>query len=122
VNRLGYKDKKIITDKDNRPIPQYFNQGTNQYEAIEGRYGANSFIEKGRIVKDSWSGSSTSTKTFNSSRYGFGIVNDGTADLTITINGIVFKVKPGETFEDLFEPFLSVTITGNSAYRAVARD
>jgi hypothetical protein len=119
---MPYNDKSLITDKDRKPVPQYFNPKTNQYEVIEGRDGANAFIEKGRVVKEVWSGNSTITKTFSQKMFGFGIVNDGTGDLTVTIGNISFIVKPGETFDDLFEGFTQVTISGNSAYRAVVRE
>ena len=119
---MAYNDKSIITDVDRRPVPQYFNPGTNQYEVIQGRYGANSFIERGRIVKDAFSGSSDTTKNYQSNMYGFAIVNDGNNELTVTIGSIVLTVKPSEGFDDLFDPFTSVKVAGSSAFRAVVRE
>jgi hypothetical protein len=119
---MAYNTKPIITDVDRKPVPQYYNPKTDSYEVIQGRDGANSFIEKGRIVKDAWSGSTDITKNYASPMFGFGIVNDGTGDLTVTIGSISFTVKPGETFDDLFEGFTQIQITGNSAYRAVVRE
>jgi hypothetical protein len=119
---MSYKDADLITDKRKNPVPQYFNPVTNKYEPIFGRNGANLFIQLGKTIKQVWSGSTSVTKTFTSKMYGFAIVNDGTGDLIITINSITFTVKPGETFEDLFEGFSSVQISGNSAYRAVVRE
>lgn len=115
---MGYQDKAIITDKDRRPVPQYFNPNTNQYEVIKGRDGANSFIQQGTVAQEAWEGSANITKTFTSNRHGFSIINDGTADLTFTINGNTRRVKPGEGYNALFPAFTSVTIAATSAYRA----
>lgn len=104
------------------PAPQYFNEKENKYEVITGRHGANAFIEKGRIVKDAFNGSSNITKTYNTNMYGFGIVNDGAADLTFSINGFTILVKPHETFDDLFEPFQLVTVNATDTFRAVVRE
>lgn len=114
---MAYNDKPIITDANRRPIPQYFNEQTNQYEPIKGRNGANSFIQLGTIAMESWTESNPIT-TFPSERYGFSIMNDGTTDLSFTINGNTRVVKPGEGYSSLFEPFTSVTISGSTVYRA----
>jgi hypothetical protein len=119
---MPYDDKAIITDKDRKPVPQYFNTETNQYEVITGRDGANSFIEKGRVVVDSWSGTSSINKVLSAPCYGFALVNDGTGDLTISISGLNFTVKPGESYDGLFKSFLTVNIEGTSAYRAEVRE
>lgn len=115
---MPYNDQKIIRDVDRWPIPQYFNKQTNMYEVIEGRDGANSFIQLGTVAQESWEGSVNITKTFPANRYGFSIMNDGTADLAFTINGNTRTVKPGEGYNALFPAFTSVTITATSAYRA----
>jgi hypothetical protein len=73
-------------------------------------------------IKDSWSGSSNITKTFTSSMYGFDITNDGSSDLTFTINGLTITVKSGEVFSDVFEAFTSVTITTTVSYRATVKE
>lgn len=119
---MAYNEKNIITDAGKRPVPQYFNPITNQYEVIEGRYGANAFIERGRTVKDTFSGETSVTKNYQAKMYGFAIVNDGSADLTVTIGAHSFVVKPGEGFDDLFDPFTSVQVSGDSAFRAVVRE
>lgn len=118
---MAAEDKPLLLAQ-NRPAPQYFNKRLNQYEAIEGRNGANSFIEKGRIVKDVINGTSNVTKGYASPMFGFGIVNDGLADLTFTINGLTVTVKPGESFDDLFEPFTGVVISASGAFRSVVRE
>lgn len=110
-------DKPLVRAQ-NTPAPQYFNKQANQYEVIEGRNGANSFIQLGTIAMESWEGSENIIKSFSSDRFGFSIVNDGLSDVSFTINGNTRKVKPGEPYSALFEPFTSVSITGNSAYRA----
>lgn len=115
---MPFDDQKIIRDADRWPIPQYFNKALNQYEVIEGRDGANSFIQLGTVAQEAWEGSASLTKSFASDRYGFAVLNDGTADLTFTINGQTRRVKPGEGYSALFEPFTVVTIEATSAYRA----
>ena len=66
---------------------------------------------------ESWTEANPIT-TFPTERYGFSIMNDGTADLSFTINGYTRTVKPGEGYNALFEPFTSVSIAATSAYRA----
>ena len=117
-----YNANSLLTDRNGKPVPQYFNPKTNQFEPIEGGYGANSFIERGRIIKDAFKGSSTVTKSYPTKMYGFAIVNDGESDLTVSINAFNIVVKPSEAFDDLFDPFTSVTVTGNTAFRAVVRE
>ena len=119
---MAYNAKSLVTDRNNKPVPQYYNPTTDQYEVIVGSHGANSFIERGRIIKDAFNGSSTVTKNYQTKMYGFAIVNDGESDLTISINSFNIVVKSGESFDDLFDPFTTVTISGNSAYRAVVRE
>ena len=100
------------------PVPQYYNEEKGVFEVIEGRNGANSFIQQGTIAMESWEGSASEVKTFESDRYGFSIVNDGETDVLFTINGNARTVKPYESYSALFEPFTSVDITTTSAYRA----
>lgn len=104
------------------PLPQYFNEKNNRFEATTGRDGAASFIEKGRVVKDAFSGSDNVTKSYGTKMFGFAIVNDGIADLSFAIGSLTVVVKPGETFEDLFDAFTTVRVTATSAYRAVVRE
>lgn len=119
---MAYNAKSLVTDRNNKPVPQYYNPRNDEYEVITGNHGANSFIERGRIVKDAFNGSTTTTKTYLTNMYGFAIVNDGDSDLTVSINSFDIVVKSGESFEDLFDPFTTVTITGTSAFRAVVRE
>lgn len=103
-------------------VPQYFNRKENRYEVITGRNGANAFIEKGRIIKDAFSGSEDVTKSYNTPMFGFGIVNDGEEELSFTINEFTIVVAPFETFDDLFEPFKTVTVNAADRFRAVVRE
>lgn len=119
---MAYNAKSLVTDRNNKPVPQYYNPRTDQYEPVEGNHGATSFIERGRIIKDAFNGSSTTTKNYLTKMYGFAIVNDGESDLTVSINSFNIVVKSGESFEDLFDPFTSLTISGNSAFRVVVRE
>jgi len=43
--------------------------------------------------------------------------DDGTNNLTITVNGLAMIVKPGETIDEDFEDFNSVIISANGNYR-----
>lgn len=119
---MSYNANSLVTDRNGKPVPQYYNPKDNRYEVITGNHGANSFIERGRIIKDAFNGSSTTIKNYPTSMYGFAIVNDGDSDLTVSINSFNIVVKSGEAFDDLFDPFTSLTVSGNSAFRAVVRE
>lgn len=114
-------DKEVVRAK-NIPAPQYYNEETSQFEVLTGRNGANSFIEKGRVVHDVFNGESSITKTYAKPMSGFGIVNDGVADLTFLINGFSVLVKQNESWDDLFTPFTEVTINATDSFRAVVRE
>lgn len=118
---MSATDRPLVRAQ-NTPAPQYFNWKANQYEVVIGRDGAISFIEKGRIVKDAFSGEKSIIKPYNSPMFGFAITNDGVLDLEFTINALTIVVKPGESFDDLFEPFTSVSINANDEFRAVVRE
>lgn len=115
---MAYNSQILITDRDKKPAPQYYNPETDRYEVIQGYDGANAFIQKGTVAEEAWEGNSDITKDFPTNRYGFSIVNDGDADLTFTINGQTRRVKPGESYHSLFKAFQSVTINATSFYRA----
>lgn len=110
-----------LVKANNVPAPQYYNPSTDSYEYIEGRNGANSFIQLGTTAMEAWEGTSNETRTFNSNRHGFSIVNDGANELTFTINGSTRRLLTGEAYDALFEPFTSVTVTATTAYRAEVR-
>ena len=103
------------------PAPQYYNEVLDQYEPITGKYGANSFIERGRIVKDVYNGSANATRNYSENMFGMAVVNDGQAQLTVAVNAFTIIVNPGEAFDDLFDAFTSVTVTATDDYRLVVR-
>lgn len=119
---MSATDKELVKAAGGIPAPQYYNPFNDRYETITGRNGANSFIEKGRVVKDAFNSTESVTKSYSTPMFGFGIVNDGETDLTFSINSFTIVVKPYEAFDDLFEPFTSVTITATDAFRAVVRE
>lgn len=114
---MGWVDK-ALKRVGNMIMPQFFNDTLDDFEVQKGENGAAYYITRGTIAMESWQGSANISKTFTSARYGFSVVNDGTTDLTFTINTQTRTVKPGESYHALFEPFTSVTITATSAYRA----
>jgi hypothetical protein len=101
-----------------KPAPTYQNDETGNWELIKGTLGGPYYTHRGTVAQEAWEGNATITKTFNENRYGFSVVNDGTTDLTFTINSQTRRVKPGESYSSLFDPFTSITITTTSAYRA----
>lgn len=96
----------------------YVNDQTGIKELIKGSSGAYYNMQRGTVAEESWSGSANTTQNFPSNRYGFACVNDGTGDLTFTINGQSRTVKAGESYYSLFRAFTSVDIVTTSAYRA----
>lgn len=50
------------------------------------------------------------------------LVNDGTADITLTINSMDFTVKQGEIFDESFDTeFTTIGIVTTSAWRLIVR-
>lgn len=111
-------NNKDLKTANGKIAPQFYDESIDDYVIAKGSDGAPYYRARGTIAMEAWEGTANITKTFTSNRYGFSIVNDGTADLTFTINSQTRKVKPGEPYNALFEPFTSVTITATSAYRA----
>lgn len=70
------------------------------------------------LAKEPFSGSANVTKTFPTAMDGIALINDGAAELTVTIAGVAFKVGAGQTFEMFNEPFTQVTITTTVAFKA----
>ena len=77
----------------------------------------NSAVSPLLTAKQPLNGSGNTTITFTSPMQGFVIVNDGSTNLTFTINGDTYTVKPNEKFPECFEPFTSVTIVTTGAFR-----
>lgn len=67
-------------------------------------------------AKEPFSGSANQTVTFNDRKYGLYLSNDGASDVTVTVNSEVFTVKAGKEFREYFDPFITATITGTTAY------
>lgn len=111
-------NNKDLKTANGKMAPQFFDEKKDEWELAKGEDGAPYYRARGTIAMEAWEGSANITKTFDSNRYGFSVMNDGTADLTFTINSQTRTVKPGEAYSALFEPFTSVTIAANSAYRA----
>lgn len=80
-------------------------------------------VTVGLRAKYSISGSTSYTHTLPTTMNAYVLYNDGSTDITLSINGENFTVKPGEVFDECLESFKTVVITnaGNSAYRAYAR-
>jgi hypothetical protein len=110
----GNKDLKLANGKI---APQFYDEVLDDYVIAHGENGAPYYRARGSIAMESWTEANPMT-SFPSLRYGFSIVNDGTADLSFTINGYTRTVRPGEGYNALFEPFKSLTINATSAYRA----
>jgi hypothetical protein len=63
------------------------------------------------------------TKDLKGDREEIVVVNDGSADLTINAGGIKdFKLKPGEVFDELVNPFSKVEITATEPFRGYCRE
>lgn len=119
---MSATDKELVKAAGSIPAPQYYNPKADRYEPITGRDGANAFIEKGRVVKDAFNGSESITKNYSTFMFGLGIVNDGESNLTVMINDFSIIVKPGESFDDLFEPFNIVKVNASDEFRMVVRE
>jgi hypothetical protein len=108
------KDLKLANGKI---APQFFDEEIDDYTIAKGSDGVPYYRARGTIAMEAWTNLNPIT-TFPSNRYGFSIINDGTADLTFTIQGNTRTVKPGENYSALFEAFTSLTINATGAYRA----
>jgi hypothetical protein len=110
-------NKELKTAANGKIAPQFYDESVDDYVIAVGSEGAPFYRQRGSIAMEAWDQSNPIT-TFTSSRYGFSIINEGTADLTFTINGVTRTVRVGETYSALFEAFTTVTIAGATAYRA----
>lgn len=111
----------FLEDSKRRPYPQFHNPKDDVWEVIEGEQGSFSVKQIGSLVVDSFEGSGDYTYTSTEPLRGVAIVNDGEADLTLTVNGITTTVKGGEMFDECYRVFTIVTITTTSTYRALLR-
>lgn len=72
-------------------------------------------------VKDAFPGTGNATKTYTDNMVGFAINNKGTSDLSFVINGITIVVEAGGAYDDLFDPFKTVSIIASGSYYAEVR-
>ncbi|WP_025907156.1 hypothetical protein [Priestia flexa] len=72
-------------------------------------------------VKESFTGTGNLSKTFGAAVKSLWFKNDGTTDITITINSMPFIVKGGETFDERFPAFTTMDIVATESYRARVR-
>jgi len=72
-------------------------------------------------VKESFTGTGNLSKTFGAAVKSLWFKNDGASDMTITIGGIPFIVKGGETFDECFPAFTTMDIVATESYRARVR-
>jgi hypothetical protein len=108
---MAYNNKETLKDVKGNPIPQYYDPKDDTYKPLDGPI----------TVQDAFADTANVTKTYSSSMSGFAVQNDGTTNLTFTINGLTITVKPTEGFEDIFEPFTSVQVNATGAFRAVVK-
>jgi hypothetical protein len=108
---MAYNTKYMLTDATGRNfIPQYYDPFTDTFKPLLNPK-----------VRDSFSNTTNVTKNYTNPMCGFAIQNDGTANLTVTINGMTITVKPTEGFEENFEPFTQVQVVASGAFRAIVR-
>ncbi|MEH7401583.1 hypothetical protein V7148_11390 [Gottfriedia acidiceleris] len=82
-----------------------------RYRAQEAFNEKNMFLSGGKYVKK-----------FNSEREGLLIVNDSTSDLTFKAGATSFTVKPGETFNEIINPFVELQITCSGSFRGYIKE
>jgi hypothetical protein len=72
-------------------------------------------------VKDFFSGSTNTTRSFSGPVYGIIISNDGISALTYNVNGIILTVESGDVVERNFDALTQVIITSTVAFRAYVK-
>lgn len=74
--------------------------------------------DKEFVVSDGLAGSTTATKTFTGEAREIVLNNNGSANLTVNVNGMTFTVKAGEDFDEEFDPFKTITVNATSSFEA----
>jgi hypothetical protein len=115
---MAYNTRRIKTDFDGKPTPQYFDVELDSYEPQHGLAGAASVHVIGTLVHDAWEGSSTTTRNLTKQCVGVNLKNDGTSDIVLNINDLSITIKAGEHYSAKFQPFTVLTLTTTSPYRA----
>jgi hypothetical protein len=114
---MSSNTREVPKDVKGTPAPSYYNEDIDDYDVYQGKNGGAYFFQRGTIAMEAWDNTAPIT-TFPDNRYGFFIVNDGTSDLTFTLNSYLRTVKPGEKWSSCTEAFTSLTINATGAYRA----
>lgn len=113
---MAYNTLAILRDKDGRPIPQYYDPKTDSFQPMTNHIQ----LIKTR-AKEPFSGSATVTHTFTQTMKGLVITNDGDVDLTISVLGENWTVRPGEVLDEEFGDFTQVTVTTTVPFRAYGK-
>jgi hypothetical protein len=115
---MSYDQKNLKRDLGDIPVSQYYNETTDDFEPLvgyDGRIGTNPFV-----IIDSFSDSANTNKTYTKARSIF-LSNDGNADITLAVGALNFTIKPGEVFDEVFNPFTDLTVTTTVAFRCWVR-
>ncbi|MRX54707.1 hypothetical protein GJU41_12055 [Bacillus idriensis] len=126
---MAYNNKIIKRDQRQNPVPQVFNPTIDDYEALQGKDGAQYVTFKepqevklsGSKVQEQKTNSDASagTVTFAANISTIEIYNsDATNDGTFNVNGINIKVPKGKSFMAAIggTPRATVTVTGSTSY------
>lgn len=119
---MGFMDKLLKRNKTEEiVVPQYFNKTTDDWEVIEGSYGAFNVTLPGSNVAEqlTQANASSGKVTFLKPVQHLEIYNrDTTNDGIFIVNGITITVPKNEVFKASFggTPSTQVTITGSTSY------
>lgn len=72
-------------------------------------------------ARDAFSGSSNTTIKTSAVMSSLVITNDGSANLTFTVLGNTYTLRPGYTFDEELEPFSVVEIKATDAFFGYVR-
>lgn len=73
-------------------------------------------------VTDFITGSTGFEKSYETPKNCIVIANDGTDDVSVTINGFTIVVKAGEIFDEYLDTWDKMTVTATTPYRIYVRD
>lgn len=73
------------------------------------------------IARDPFSGTGTANVPIKNTANYIVVFNDGTADITVKAGKFVTVVKAGDALDERVDPFTTLSISGNSAYRGYVR-
>ncbi|MEW9697954.1 hypothetical protein [Paenibacillus sp. SI8] len=75
------------------------------------------------VARKPFSGSAGKTVRLGSQYESLFIVNNGGSALTFTTgDAFTFTLDPGETFDEVIDPFDTLTITATSSYKGFVRE